>query len=164
MAVSEVSLVTFLQSKVSEAETRNEQMAEEKNKYAKLLEDERANSQKNGTRVTVLILFPALLFLKLSPQTHDTFNCFFNRLRNWRSQTRSFSSAGKRFRKLSLRYTSPRVICTLRDHMNPVVSASLFCHRLLFSWTRPRSVKMPETFSTNVLRKIMQHKKRKIKR
>ena len=63
MAVSEVSLVAFLQSKVSEAETRNEQMAEEKNKYAKLLEDERANSQKNGTRVTLLTQFPAFLFL-----------------------------------------------------------------------------------------------------
>ncbi|XP_070781825.1 transport and Golgi organization protein 1 homolog [Enoplosus armatus] len=43
-----------LESQVFEAETRNEQMAEEKNKYAKLLEDERANSQQNETRIEKL--------------------------------------------------------------------------------------------------------------
>lgn len=46
-------LLPFLQSKVLEAETRNEHMADEKNKYAKLLEDERANSLQNETRVIV---------------------------------------------------------------------------------------------------------------
>lgn len=49
--VSEVSLIAFLQNKVLEAETRNNTMAEEKNKYVKLLEDERANSLQNETRV-----------------------------------------------------------------------------------------------------------------
>ncbi|XP_034756776.1 transport and Golgi organization protein 1 homolog isoform X2 [Etheostoma cragini] len=43
-----------LESKVLEAETRNKQMAEEKNKYAKLLEDEKANSLQNGTRIEKL--------------------------------------------------------------------------------------------------------------
>ncbi|XP_028461839.1 transport and Golgi organization protein 1 homolog isoform X3 [Perca flavescens] len=43
-----------LESKVLEAETRNEHMAEEKNKYAKLLEDEKANSLQNGTRIEKL--------------------------------------------------------------------------------------------------------------
>ncbi|XP_042359869.1 transport and Golgi organization protein 1 homolog, partial [Plectropomus leopardus] len=43
-----------LESKVLEAETRNEHMAEEKNKYAKLLEEERANSLQNGTRIEKL--------------------------------------------------------------------------------------------------------------
>ncbi len=51
--VSEVCLIAFLQSKVLEAQTRNEHMADEKNKYAKLLEDERANSLQNETRVIV---------------------------------------------------------------------------------------------------------------
>lgn len=51
--VSEVSLIIFLQSKVLEAESRNEQMAEEKNTYTELLEKERANSMKNETRVLV---------------------------------------------------------------------------------------------------------------
>lgn len=44
-------LVTVLQSKVLEAETQNEQMVEEKNTYIKLLEEERANSLQNQTRV-----------------------------------------------------------------------------------------------------------------
>ncbi|XP_032398987.1 transport and Golgi organization protein 1 homolog isoform X2 [Etheostoma spectabile] len=43
-----------LESKVLEAETRNKQMAEEKSKYAKLLEDEKANSLQNGTRIEKL--------------------------------------------------------------------------------------------------------------
>ncbi|XP_044025981.1 transport and Golgi organization protein 1 homolog isoform X2 [Siniperca chuatsi] len=43
-----------LESKVLEAETQNEQMAEEKNKYAKLLKDERANSLQNETRIEKL--------------------------------------------------------------------------------------------------------------
>ncbi|KAI3364192.1 hypothetical protein L3Q82_011007 [Scortum barcoo] len=43
-----------LESKVLEAETRNEHMAEEKNKYAQLLEDERANSLQNETRIEKL--------------------------------------------------------------------------------------------------------------
>ncbi|XP_029318498.1 transport and Golgi organization protein 1 homolog [Cottoperca gobio] len=43
-----------LESKVLEAETRNEHMSEEKNKCAKLLEDERANSLHNGTRIEKL--------------------------------------------------------------------------------------------------------------
>lgn len=53
LSVVEVSLIAFLQGKVLEAETRNEQIAEEKNKYAKQLEDERANSLQNETRVIV---------------------------------------------------------------------------------------------------------------
>ncbi|XP_075939975.1 transport and Golgi organization protein 1 homolog isoform X5 [Anarhichas minor] len=43
-----------LESKVLEAETRNEHAAEEKNKCAKLLQDERANSLQNGTRIEKL--------------------------------------------------------------------------------------------------------------
>ncbi|XP_063757527.1 transport and Golgi organization protein 1 homolog isoform X1 [Eleginops maclovinus] len=43
-----------LQSKVLEAETRNDQMVEEKMKYAKLLEDERTNSLQNSTRIEKL--------------------------------------------------------------------------------------------------------------
>ncbi|XP_049915055.1 transport and Golgi organization protein 1 homolog isoform X2 [Epinephelus moara] len=46
--------VQDLESKVLEAETRNEHMAEEKNKYAKLLEEERSNSLQNGTRIEKL--------------------------------------------------------------------------------------------------------------
>ncbi|XP_029983948.1 transport and Golgi organization protein 1 homolog isoform X1 [Sphaeramia orbicularis] len=40
-----------LENKVTEAETLNEQMTQEKNKYAELLEEERANSQQNETRI-----------------------------------------------------------------------------------------------------------------
>lgn len=53
-------LITYLQCKVLEAETRNEQIAEEKNKYAKLLEGERASSLQNGTRVILYFFFLAM--------------------------------------------------------------------------------------------------------
>ncbi|XP_039982039.1 transport and Golgi organization protein 1 homolog isoform X2 [Xiphias gladius] len=43
-----------LESKVLEAESRNEQMAEEKNTYTELLEKEQANSMKNETRIEKL--------------------------------------------------------------------------------------------------------------
>ncbi|XP_051792699.1 transport and Golgi organization protein 1 homolog isoform X2 [Acanthochromis polyacanthus] len=43
-----------LESKVLEAETLNEHMGEEKNKYAKLLEEARANSLQNETRIEKL--------------------------------------------------------------------------------------------------------------
>ncbi|XP_047429204.1 transport and Golgi organization protein 1 homolog isoform X2 [Mugil cephalus] len=43
-----------LESKVLEAETLNEQIAQEKNKYAKLLEEEQANSLQNETRIEKL--------------------------------------------------------------------------------------------------------------
>ncbi|XP_068432806.1 transport and Golgi organization protein 1 homolog isoform X2 [Clinocottus analis] len=43
-----------LESKVLEAETRNEHIAEEKNRYTKLLEDERASSLQNGNRIEKL--------------------------------------------------------------------------------------------------------------
>uniref|UniRef100_A0A3P8SPG1 MIA SH3 domain ER export factor 3 n=1 Tax=Amphiprion percula TaxID=161767 RepID=A0A3P8SPG1_AMPPE len=43
-----------LESKVLEAETLNEHMAEEKNKYAKLLEEAQANALKNETRIEKL--------------------------------------------------------------------------------------------------------------
>ncbi|KAG8011441.1 Transport and Golgi organization protein 1-like protein [Nibea albiflora] len=43
-----------LESKVSAAEKRNNNMAEEKNKYAKLLEDERGNSKQNEIRIEKL--------------------------------------------------------------------------------------------------------------
>ncbi|KAL6095814.1 mia3 [Pungitius sinensis] len=43
-----------LESKVLEAKTLNEHIAEEKNNYAKLLKDERANSLQNGTRIEKL--------------------------------------------------------------------------------------------------------------
>ncbi|KAM3861036.1 transport and Golgi organization protein 1 homolog [Diretmus argenteus] len=43
-----------LESKVLKAETQNQQIAEEKNTYARLLEEERANSFKNETRIEKL--------------------------------------------------------------------------------------------------------------
>ncbi|XP_071775151.1 transport and Golgi organization protein 1 homolog isoform X1 [Centroberyx gerrardi] len=43
-----------LESKVLQAETWNQQIAEEKNTYAKLLEEEQANSLKNETRIEKL--------------------------------------------------------------------------------------------------------------
>ncbi|XP_056149992.1 transport and Golgi organization protein 1 homolog isoform X2 [Lampris incognitus] len=43
-----------LQNKVLEAETQNEQLSEEKKTYAKLLEEERANSLKNESRIEKL--------------------------------------------------------------------------------------------------------------
>ncbi|XP_040920050.1 transport and Golgi organization protein 1 homolog isoform X2 [Toxotes jaculatrix] len=43
-----------LESKVLEAESRNEQIAEEKNRYARLLEEERATSMENETRIEKL--------------------------------------------------------------------------------------------------------------
>lgn len=50
-AVSQFSLSTFLQSKVLEAETCNENLAEEKNTYAKLLKEEQESALQNETRV-----------------------------------------------------------------------------------------------------------------
>ncbi|XP_038582985.1 transport and Golgi organization protein 1 homolog isoform X2 [Micropterus salmoides] len=49
-----MKMMQKLEGKVLEAETRNEQIAEEKNKYAKQLEDERANSLQNETRIEKL--------------------------------------------------------------------------------------------------------------
>ncbi|XP_040017372.2 transport and Golgi organization protein 1 homolog isoform X2 [Gasterosteus aculeatus] len=43
-----------LESKVLEAKTLNEQIAEEKNNYSKLLKDERANSLRNSSRIEKL--------------------------------------------------------------------------------------------------------------
>lgn len=43
---------SLLQSKVREAEKINEQMAEEKQKYVNLLEEERTHSLQNDSRVT----------------------------------------------------------------------------------------------------------------
>lgn len=51
-----------MQSKVLQAETLNKQMAEEKDKYAQLLEEERANTLQNETRVSVSFAFCLLLF------------------------------------------------------------------------------------------------------
>ncbi|XP_059211792.1 transport and Golgi organization protein 1 homolog isoform X2 [Centropristis striata] len=51
---STVKKMQDLESKVLAAETRNEHMVEEKNKYVKLLEGERANSLQNGTRIEKL--------------------------------------------------------------------------------------------------------------
>ncbi|XP_034382874.1 transport and Golgi organization protein 1 homolog isoform X2 [Cyclopterus lumpus] len=49
-----IKRIQDLESKVLEAETRNEHIAEEKNKCAKLLEGERASSLQNGTRIEKL--------------------------------------------------------------------------------------------------------------
>ncbi|KAM9798138.1 transport and Golgi organization protein 1 homolog [Neosynchiropus ocellatus] len=43
-----------LQAQISEAETRNERIAQEKIEYAKLLEEERENTQQNETRIQKL--------------------------------------------------------------------------------------------------------------
>ncbi len=97
------------------AETQNENIAEEKNKYAKLLEEERANVLQNDTRVIIKYFS----FLPCSFDCRLRFmmlHGFFNRFRNWRSQTRSCSSAGKRFRKLSLRYSSLRNLHIVSSH------------------------------------------------
>lgn len=48
--------IVILQSKVSEAEKVNGRVFEEKTKYAKLLEEERAMSLGNKSRVTVFIV------------------------------------------------------------------------------------------------------------
>lgn len=44
-----------LQSKVLEMEKRNERIAEERNNYVKLLEEERTTSLQNETRVSELL-------------------------------------------------------------------------------------------------------------
>ncbi|XP_041660810.1 transport and Golgi organization protein 1 homolog isoform X2 [Cheilinus undulatus] len=49
-----VKRIEDLESKVLEAETRNKKIAEEKNKYTKLLQEERASSQQNETRIEKL--------------------------------------------------------------------------------------------------------------
>lgn len=97
-------LITFLQNKVLDAQTLNDSMAEEKNKYAKLLEEERKTSLQNKARVT--LIFCASCYNINCRLRFMMRNGFFNRSRNWRSQMRSCSSAEKRPRKLLLRYKS----------------------------------------------------------
>lgn len=45
--------MTFPQTRVTEARRQNEEMAQEKSRYIDLLEEERVNSQKNETRVSL---------------------------------------------------------------------------------------------------------------
>ena len=96
-------LLPLLQNKLLEAQTLNDNMAEEKNTYSALLEEEAASSRQNKARVNIhYILLPGKT-QNLWNQTLMIRYCFLNRLRNWRSQMRSCSSAEKRSRKLSLR-------------------------------------------------------------
>lgn len=52
--LSFIRFLFFLQGKVSEMEKRNERLAEERKKYAELLQEERTTSLQNETRVTEL--------------------------------------------------------------------------------------------------------------
>lgn len=100
--VSDVSFSWPLQSKVFDAQTLNDSIAEEKNQYAKLLEEERETCLQNKARVTVQYF---VLPVRTPAVSSDPMmqNCFFDRLKNWRSQMRSCSSAKRSSRKLSLR-------------------------------------------------------------
>lgn len=60
----------LLQSKVLEAETLNEQMAQDKKKYLKLLEEEQASSLQNQTRVRIYFLIPLSSFDDFSDPLH----------------------------------------------------------------------------------------------
>lgn len=67
---SEVCVFTCLQSKVLEAQSRNDRIAEEKSTYLKQLEEERANAAAYETRVNVKLVSPSLLLLQPSSKLH----------------------------------------------------------------------------------------------
>lgn len=150
----------FLQKKVLEAQTMNTDMPEEKVKYSKLLQEEKETSLQNEAKVGNRLIFLASCF-NSNCCGFMICNGFFTRLRNWKRQMRNCNSAEKRSRKLLLRYVLQNLLhfgkFYQKGHFRLSSQLYLNFYRLLSSLMRLRFGKMPETFSTNVLEKRMQH-------